>query len=319
MSSASRALESIVNPQVKEIIRPFCRAQEPGRRTRFAPSPTGYLHLGHVAAALYVWGIGRASKAQIQLRIEDHDLGRSRSAYEEAILEDLNWLGWQADVGVSKADEASDFRQSNRHERYQQILTRLEQKKLIYRCTCSRRSIASAMNSSDELRYLGQCRHRKLQATKDFGVRLILPSVTYRFRDLFLGLQTQTPAHQCGDLLLVDRDQNFTYHFSSVVDDLDHGINLLIRGQDLTSCCARQVQLAKILGQRHRAQFVHHPLIMDTAGKKLSKRDLATSIRQERQDGLSREEIIGKAAWLGGIVSEPRPLSLEDVERIFYG
>lgn len=321
MLRKSQNLASLVHPQISSKLHPFCKRLPKGLVTRFAPSPTGYLHLGHVAAALYVWGFAKAVQARIQLRIEDHDTGRCRTEYEAAILEDLAWLGWQADEGVQSAASKSDFRQSERSERYQEVFRFLQSRKLVYRCDCSRKTIANSFplsSASAELRYLGRCRDRSIDCHLSHGWRLRYESISYRFRDLFMGIKSQTAAQQCGDPLIIDRHKQWTYHYACVIDDWDHGVNLIIRGQDLAHCCARQIQFAQMLGRKDQPYFLHHPLIVDPKGHKLSKRDRAASIREERLRGVCPEEIIGKAAYLAGIVIEPRPMTLADVERIFH-
>jgi len=313
-------LSAIIHPQIRDKLHPLPRILPAGLTTRFAPSPTGFLHLGHVAAALYVWGIGKAVGARIQLRIEDHDRSRCRREYETAILEDLAWLGWQSDEGVSDSATVSEFRQTDRSTRYQQVFHKLQLENRLFACDCSRKTLAASMAMSEpwpELRYLGRCRNRQDLPPGAHGWRLHLPIKTYRFRDLFMGIQAQTGALQCGDVLIQDRDKQWTYHYACVIDDWDHGVNLIIRGQDLAHCSGRQLQFAQILGRKDQPFFLHHPLIHDPTGQKLSKRKQAGSIKQERERGVSPEEIIGKAAYLAGIVLEPKLLTLTDVERIF--
>ncbi|MFW7377657.1 MAG: glutamate--tRNA ligase family protein [Oligoflexus sp.] len=316
----SKRLETLIHPQIRTKLHGLTKILPTGLVTRFAPSPTGYLHLGHVAAAIYVWGVAKAVGARIQLRIEDHDQGRCRPEYEKAILEDLAWLGWNADEGVTNAASTSLFRQQNRQHRYAEVFAELQRRQLIFPCDCSRKAIAASLPMRGpwpELRYLGWCRQRRVPPQNDFGWRLHLQPRSYLIRDLYMGLQKQNAAFQCGDVLIQDRQQQWTYHFACVIDDWDHGVNLIIRGQDLAHCSARQVQFAQMLGRKDLPYFLHHPLIHDPSGHKLSKRDRATSIRQLRAQGVSAEEIIGNAAYLAAIVLEPKPLTWNEVERIF--
>lgn len=284
-----------------------------GLRTRFAPSPTGYLHLGHVASAIYVWGIARKAGAEILLRIEDHDQGRVRPQYEESILEDLAWLGFHADIGVtSKAP--SPYRQSDHWSRYEKALTKLGPD--IYSCVCSRREILERnplSSVSQELLYDGHCRGRK----EGPNLRLTIDTRSVTFDDLCLGEQTQTPSEQCGDLLLRDREGQWTYNFAVAIDDKEEDISLIIRGQDILPSTGRQILLQEKLGAKSRPFYFHHPLIWADKDKKLSKRDSSTSIAQWRSGGLSAEDIIGKAAFQVGLRAKDEPLSAKDVEELF--
>ncbi len=283
-----------------------------GLKTRFAPSPTGYLHLGHVASAIYVWGLARLAKAEVILRIEDHDQARSRKPYESSILADLEWLGFHADQGV-RSEAPSAFRQSDHFERYASALASLPH---IYHCQCSRKDIQdrdpNAM-ASGELRYDGYC--RALSAGPN--VRLPVPDRQVAFEDLILGEQIQAPSEQCGDLLLKDRDGFWTYNFAVCVDDVADDIGLIIRGQDILSATGRQILLREKLGGRSEMIYVHHPLIYASKDHKLSKRDHSTSIAQWREGGLSAQEIIGKAAYQVGLIDREKPVSATEVEALF--
>ena len=250
--------------------------------TRFAPSPTGYLHLGHVVNAIVVWGIARAVGARVVLRLEDHDRIRCRPAYEDALLADLDWLGFEPDEGLRPL-----YRQQDRQERYERALAQLGSQ--VYVCTCSRREVGGE-------HYPGTCRQRQLPETASQARRVVLPDGDEVFTDLLCGPQRQTPATQCGDLLLRDRDGHWTYHFAVTVDDRDDGITLIIRGQDLLGSTGRQLQLGRMLGRTDAPFFVHHPLLMETSTRKLSKSDGATGIRELRAAGHTPEAVIGMAA-----------------------
>lgn len=284
-------------------------SQLPSRpTTRFAPSPTGYLHLGHVASALYVWGIARATNGRVLLRIEDHDRTRCRPEYEQAILDDLDWLGLIPD-GVLP-------RQSDRDQAYRQALAHLQKQHHIYACSCSRKDITAHLGAEleDELRYPGLCRQRGLELhTPHTGIRLQLQEATIHFNDLLLGTLEQIPSRQCGDLLLRDRHQCWTYQFCVVVDDCEQGIDLVIRGQDLTHSTGRQIQLARLLGRQRDALFLHHPLITDRDGRKLGKRYFSEAIAKRRAAGISASEIIGEAAFHLGFSDTRTSMTLTSV------
>jgi glutamyl-Q tRNA(Asp) synthetase len=285
--------------------------------TRFAPSPTGYLHLGHVANAAYVWGIAGALDGRVLLRLEDHDRIRCRPEYESALLEDLDWLGFAPDRGTTAEFRAgpSNFRQSDCEEVYRAALARLSEKAPVYACDCSRRDIAEDGGDafSQETRYSGRCRDRGLPLAIGIGVRVQITPGPERFGDGLLGEQVQVPSEQCGDLLLRDRVGNWTYHFAVVVDDARQEIDLVIRGCDLLPSTGRQIQLARLLGRANPPLFVHHPLICKSGGVKLSKATGDTGIRELRRQGVPPSAVLGQAVYLTGLLPTPRELQPADL------
>jgi glutamyl/glutaminyl-tRNA synthetase len=250
--------------------------------TRFAPSPTGYLHLGHVRNALEVWNFAKAhvgpnfSSGKVLLRIEDHDKQRCRPEYEAAIREDLDWLGFSPDEEVP--------RQSERDEAYREVVSGLVEKGLIYGCTCSRAEIVNS-------HYSGKCRNLEVGLRGDVSWRLRVDPGVETFVDLRMGSQTQDPAAQTGDFLIKDRLGNWTYQWAATIDDFLQGVTHVIRGQDLLDSTGRQIRLARLAGRKEPAQFLHHALIMKSPDQKLSKSDGATGIRELRQKGFSRDEV----------------------------
>ncbi|MBS1819076.1 MAG: tRNA glutamyl-Q(34) synthetase GluQRS [Acidobacteria bacterium] len=304
--------------------------------TRFAPAPTGFLHLGHVVNALHVWGIARALGGRVLLRIEDHDRQRSRREYERAILEDLDWLGFVPDDPPTDDFRAGACRgrQSDRADVYESALARLRgrdasgdprgraQQPLVYGCDCTRRDLREAMDAAgsraadSELRYGGRCAARGLPVAGRIGIRVRLEPTIERFVDLRHGLQEQRPFEQCGDLLVRDRDGNWTYQFAATVDDMEQGVNLVIRGDDLLASTGRQIQLARLLGRDDPPRFLHHGLIMKSATQKLSKADRDTSVRDMRAAGNSADAVIGRALHAAGFVSSPDPLARREAESL---
>ena len=141
------------------------------------------------------------------------------------------------------------------------------------------------------------------------------PSVE-RFVDLRHGLQEQRPHEQCGDLLVRDREGNWTYQFAATVDDFEQGVTLVVRGDDLLPSTGRQIQLARLLGRTEPPSFLHHLLIMKRPGQKLSKSDHDTGVRDLRAQGWSAPRVIGQAAYLAGLIPEPRDLRADDVSSI---
>lgn len=262
-------------------------------RTRFAPAPTGYLHLGHVSSALHVWKLARALGGEVLLRIEDHDRGRCRPEYERAILEDLEWLGLVPDLGAAGEYRTGPaYRQSDRGHSYEAALDRLSQKGLVYACRCSRREIAEAAGGTDgeESRYPGTCRdagHEREGA----GLRLRMDPGEERFDDGLADSCIQDPSLQCGDMLIRDRLGNWTYQFAVTVDDIEQEIDLVVRGTDLLNSTGRQIRLARLLGRTEPPVFVHHPLILGPDGRKLSKSSGDTGVRELREQGLDVERV----------------------------
>jgi glutamyl/glutaminyl-tRNA synthetase len=289
--------------------------------SRFAPAPTGFLHLGHVVNAVYVWRETRARGGRVLLRIEDHDRQRSRRDYEEEILDDLAWLGFAADE--------PPVRQSERGAIYEHALTGLRRQGRVYACSCSRANIPRDVRPervdlpemrdvhpervdlhetrvgapfqgarSSEIRYPGTCRERGLAEAPGLGIRVRLDDSVERFVDLRHGPQAQQPSAQCGDLLVKDRDGNWAYQFAATVDDFVQGVTLVVRGDDLLASTGRQIQLARLLGREEPPQFLHHPLIMKSAGQKLSKSDRDSGIRELRAMGWTPREVIERAMSL---------------------
>ena len=281
--------------------------------SRFAPAPTGFLHLGHVVNAVHVWGETRAraraagaAPGRVLLRIEDHDRQRSRREFESAILDDLAWLGFVADEPLA--------RQSERDDIYLQALDTLRRQGLVYACACSRTDVEQAETNvaqafrpanaglkpraTPEVRYPGTCADRGLSEGPGLGLRVRLEPSVERFVDLRLGSQEQQPSEQCGDLLVRDRDGNWTYQFAATVDDHVQGVTLVIRGVDLLASTGRQIQLSRLFGRVEPPAFLHHPLIMKSPTQKLSKSDGDTGIRELRAQGWTPAQVIERAMAL---------------------
>lgn len=286
--------------------------QLPARwRTRFAPAPTGWLHLGHAVSALYVWGIARAFGGRVLLRVEDHDAVRSRIEYERALFEDLAWLGFEPDELAPP--------QRDRGAAYEAALSALEDGGLAYPCACSRRDIADASGDvfNAETRYPGTCRTRALDPQTHRARRVRMDDGVETFDDLLLGPQSQPPAVQCGDVLARDRDGRWTYQFAVAIDDRDQRIDLVIRGEDLLASTGRQLRLAHLVGRAVPPRFLHHPLVHLPSGAKLSKSAGDTGLRELRAAGRTAAEVLGMAAQAAGLVSDGRPVRANEVAALF--
>jgi glutamyl-tRNA synthetase/glutamyl-Q tRNA(Asp) synthetase len=253
--------------------------------TRYAPSPTGHLHLGHVVNAIYVWGMARAAGGRVLLRMEDHDRLRCRPDYEASILEDLEWLGFHPDEGLNPL-----LRQSDRDSAYREALDRLRRAHHVYACDCSRSHMVGEQ-------YNGLCRMRGLVEGPRRGLRVQMD--------------------EGGDLLLRDRDGNWTYHFAVTVDDIQQAITHVIRGADLLSSTERQLRLRRMLGGGGAPRFTHHPLILKASGEKLSKSAADTGVRELRRAGVSAADVIGRAAAAVGLIGEAAPVAARDVAEFF--
>ena len=277
-----------VNPDKSAVCRSVKGHEHVKLRTRFAPAPTGHLHLGHVHNAIHVWEFAKSRGARVILRIEDHDRQRARSEFEDSIREDLAWLGFEPD------EEAS--RQSERDAEYRAVVAALDRRGLVYGCGCSRQEISAASRGNpDELRYPGTCRDRGLGLDDGRGWRVRMTPGTESFVDGILGAATQDPSSQCGDVLIRDRLGNWTYQFAVAVDDFLQDVTHVIRGVDLLASTGRQIRLARLAGRVTPAVFRHHGLIMRTPTQKLSKSHGDSGIRELRGQGWSAEDVIARA------------------------
>jgi glutamyl-Q tRNA(Asp) synthetase len=266
----------------------------PQPRTRFAPSPTGPLHLGHAFSALTAWDLARASNGEFLLRIEDLDTTRCRPEWEAAIHDDLHWLGlsWPEPV----------MRQSTRTAAYTAALDRLRAQGLLYPCTCTRRNIAEALGAPQENVaapvYPGTCRGRR-DAPEDAAWRLDLAAALARTGSLVFeetgpersGRHAAAPlAATLGDVVLARRDIGAAYHLAVVVDDAAQGIDLVVRGEDLFEATGLHRVLQALLGLP-APRWHHHRLIRDETGRRLAKRDDARAIARYRADGATPADI----------------------------
>ena len=253
------------------------------------------------------------------LRIEDHDRTRSRAEFEHALLDDLDWLGFVPDIGTTEEFRAGThpLRQSDNRARYDAYLHDLVSRGLEYGCVCTRKDIAEIVGdpAGQEVPYPGTCANANFVSA--VARRFRITDASESFDDVRLGAQQQSPEKQCGDFLIRDRNGNYTYQFCVTVDDLENDIDLVIRGADLLSSTARQLQLARALGRPHPPHFLHHALLMRTDGIKLSKSLGDTGVRELRNAGVSREVVLGRAAFLCGLIEQEVPLDHDDIAQLF--
>ena len=304
--------ESGQGPRLRAKHAPPSRPMTPV--TRFAPSPSGYMHLGHVSHMLYVWGLADLLGAEVLLRIEDHDRQRSKPEFESALLRDMEWLGFQPANQVSAAP--SKYRQSDCETVYADALSKLASGGHVYRCVCTRQTLArfKRRRQGSEPRYPGLCRRAMHPKSVPHGLRLAWErhAPAESFRDGLLGPQEQRPELQCGDLLLRDRIGQWTYQFAVTVDDIRHGVDIVVRGEDLLPSTGRQIRLARMLGRLEMPRYFHHPLVRDRSGVKLSKKQRSPSIRDVRAAGAAPADVLGDAARAVGLVPETVPLLPSD-------
>jgi glutamyl-tRNA synthetase/glutamyl-Q tRNA(Asp) synthetase len=301
--------------------------------TRFAPAPTGLLHLGHLVNALYVWGIAQATSGRIVLRIEDHDRQRSRPEYEAAILDDLERLGLTGTTPGIEAFRAGStpFRQSDNGEAYAAALDRLREDGLVYACSCTRTTFADWEAEHGRawrgIGCPGGCRAAQLDeaeawtsspAKPGLGLRAAVGAGSERWIDLLAGPMGDEPA-TTGDLLVRDRVGNWTYAFCVVVDDAANGVDLVIRGRDLLDATPVQLRLAKLLGRESPPRFLHHPLVRRVSGQKLSKAERDTAVREMLDAGATPAALLGRAARLAGLRDDETPIEAGALGSLFGG
>ncbi len=256
--------------------------------TRFAPSPTGALHLGHVLHAAWVWGVAEGAGARIIVRMEDHDRSRCTPALEQEILADLAWLGFTTSdpSAASLAGHPSPYRQSDVPELYQAAFDDLASRGLLYGCSCTRTDLP-APGPDGERHYPGTCRGQPIDRSGRTAIRVMLPDGHTAVTDLRLGPIHQHPGRDHGDPVIRDALGQWTYQFCVVVDDLRHGVNLIVRGEDVLPSTGRQFLLSRLLGRATPFVTIHHPLRYAADGRKLSKRDASESVRAMREQGMT--------------------------------
>ncbi|MFN4282181.1 MAG: tRNA glutamyl-Q(34) synthetase GluQRS [Alphaproteobacteria bacterium] len=275
--------------------------------TRFAPSPTGLLHLGHAHSALFAWTAARAAGGRFLLRIEDIDGGRSRPEFEAALYEDLAWLGlsWPQPVR----------RQSEHLADYRVALDKLAARELLYPCFCTRRDIADEIARAGEAPHVGPdgpvypgiCRHlsapereARIAAGEPYALRLNMAKAlartgSLRWHDRGKGEVVATP-ELFGDVVLARKDIATSYHLSVTVDDALQGVTLVTRGEDLFAATHIHCLLQALLDLPTPA-YHHHGLIADETGRRLAKRDDARSIRSYKEAGHSAREVRAMAGF----------------------
>ncbi len=291
---------------------------EPTVIGRFAPTPSGRMHLGNVFSCLMAWLSARSAGGRIVLRIEDLDPRAQDKAVADRLMADLEWLGLPWDEGP--------YRQSERTDIYEDAVRRLGELGLTYPCFCTRAELhaATAPHASDgTYLYAGTCRdltpeqiaersRRRAPATRLRVPDKDDPAGTIEFCDLAYGPQREVLARECGDFLVRRSDGVFAYQLAVVVDDGLMGVNQVVRGRDLLGSSARQVYLARLLGLAAPA-YGHVPLLTAPDGRRLSKRDQDLDLGALQQRGISSRRIVGALAAAAGIAQKGEEVSPEEL------
>lgn len=283
---------------------------------RFAPSPSGRMHLGNLWSCLLAWLSAKHDGGEVVLRLEDLDPDRCRQEYCDQVMADLEWLGlsWTGPV----------VRQSQRTEAYAEAFHRLEQKDLIYPCYCTRaeRLAASAPHRSDGIAlYSGRCRHlthmerEELSKTRRPAWRIAVPEGERTFTDLLQGDYREDLSRDCGDFILRRSDGVYAYQLAVVVDDAMMGVTQVVRGSDLLDSTPRQLWLQQELSLPH-PDYGHVPLLLAPDGRRLAKRDRDLELGQ-LQEKYSAQELVGILAHAANLIPEPAPISPEALVSLF--
>jgi glutamyl-tRNA synthetase len=280
-------------------------------RTRFAPSPTGYLHVGGARTALFSWLYARKHGGKFILRIEDTDLERSSQESVNAILEGMTWLGLEYDEGP--------FYQTHRFDRYKEVIQQLLDQGDAYYCYCSREELDALreqqMADKEKPRYNGKCRHGSAQ-TGERVVRFKNPEQGEVVIDDLVKGRIVVANKELDDLIIARSDGTPTYNLTVVVDDMDMGVTHVIRGDDHVNNTPRQINILKALGAQLPV-YAHVPMILGSDGARLSKRHGAVSVMQYRTDGYLPEALLNYLVRLGWSHGDQELFSIDEMIQLF--
>lgn len=288
-------------------------------RGRFAPSPTGEMHLGNAWTALLAWLYVRSNGGTMVLRIEDLDPDRSRPEYIEALIADMKWLGLDWDEGPDVGGPYSPYCQDQRRPLYEEALGALSARGFIYPCYCTRAELAASAPHAGEnsQRYGGNCRTRRdIPLNRHPALRLTVPDGIVEYNDLVRGTVAQDVSKVVGDFVVRRSDGVHAYQLAVVVDDGLMQINNVLRGDDLLDSTPRQILLYHLLGLTP-PDFAHVPLLFGQDGHRLSKRQRDLSLAALRQHGVRAEDINGYLAWKAGMLDQRRPMVVAELIRLF--
>lgn len=288
---------------------------------RFAPSPSGRMHLGNVFTALISWLSTRKSGGKWLLRIEDLDPQRSKYEYARLIEDDLHWLGLDWDEGgLDCRGSAGPYCQSERNDFYLQYFEKIAAKGITYPCHCKRADIMATQaphESDGRIVYAGTCRPAlrppfpTSASSLPAATRLYVPDSYITFDDVVYGQQSVNLTRHCGDFVIRRADSAWAYQLAVVIDDALMGISEVVRGCDLLLSTAQQLYLYELLGFTP-PHFAHLPLVSNEAGQRLSKRDGAMNMEYLRKHH-NPAAIIGMAAYLAGLCDSPAPVTADEL------
>jgi glutamyl-tRNA synthetase len=290
-------------------------------RGRWAPSPTGETHLGTARTALVAWLDARSSGGSLIWRIEDLDGPRVVAGAAERQLDDLAWLGLDWDEGPDRGGPHTPYRQSERSHLYVEAIAHLAGSGRLFPCRRSRKeleAIASAPHGAEAIPYPPSLRPARLadgwlddhraQGRGIASLRFRVDEQPVEVVDRILGTWTERVDLEVGDFVVERRDGLFAYQLAVVADDLAMGVDSVVRGADLAASTARQLQLMAALGGE-APRYAHVPLVLNTSGEKLSKRDAPPSLSALREAGTAPNRLVGILAWSLGLLPEPAPCS----------
>jgi len=284
---------------------------------RIAPTPSGFLHLGNAFNFILTATLARSKGGSLRLRIDDGDAARARPEYIEDIFETLHWLGIRWDEGPrDAADHGARFSQRHRIPRYNSIINALIGTGRVFACTCSRKGVLA---TSADGQYPGTCRHKAISLdTPNTALRIQTPAdAKIWMNDALAARRSYGPHAYARDPIIRRRDGLPAYHVASLADDLDHGITQIIRGADLLASTVAQLYLSQLLSTTAFDDVVclHHPLITDSEGHKLSKSAGSASLNSQREAGIPATEIYAQFARFMEWPEDVR--SFEDAVRVF--
>ena len=278
---------------------------------RFAPTPSGRMHLGNVFAALMAWLSVKSRGGHLVLRMEDLDTQRTSEEFAELLRDDLRWLGLNWDLETEP--------QSRRSPVYDCYFELLREKGLLYSCYCTRSQLhnVNAPHLSDGTYvYPGTCRNRtELPPGRAPSWRVTVPDRVWRFTDLGQGPHTQNLVTDCGDFVVRRADGCYVYQLAVVVDDGEAGVTEVVRGLDLLGNSPRQMYLQELFGFAH-PEYGHVPMLLAPDGRRLSKRDRDLDLGQLRRR-VTAQELIGKLAFSAGLIDRDIPISAAELAREF--
>lgn len=290
---------------------------------RFAPSPSGRMHLGNIFTALVSWLSVRSRGGSWVLRIEDLDPQRSKIQHARMIEDDLDWLGLDWDEGgLNDRGPFGPYSQSRRGDIYEECLARLKSMGIVYPCSCTRADIMATQAphlTDGRVVYSGRCRPASMPAPwpdgADGAARVCVPDREILFTDRVFGAQSVNLTTECGDFVVRRADGAWAYQLAVTADDALMGITEVVRGTDLLRSSAIQIYLQELLGFSHPT-YAHLPLLCNAEGRRLSKRDCSMSMEELRRR-YTPNELTGHLAWITGILPEPASISPRELATLF--